>query len=205
MEGQKCVVLKDKREIRLNDDRDIVLSVVFYGETKYTFPVPDPSEGYGGGALFLSLSEEYLLFSYYSGQSEEAFTLFRIEEYDLEPVYESGCLYGEDASYIFSNREEFLYQTLRTGWWYADEAETDQNGNQFYKFGEINILDIKRKTLNRHSIHIYPPIGWKEEAADEGVFQLSKIVNPDALNVMMPWGEETLALPLKDIIVFKPE
>lgn len=204
MEEKKSVILNDKRKILLNDESDIVISVVSNGETKYTFPIPYPSEGYGGGTLVLSLSEKYLLFSYYSGQSEEAFTLFRINGYDLEPIYESGYLCGEGAGYIFSNSEEFLFQTLRTGWWYEEEAETDKTGNQFFEFGEINILDISKKILNKHSIHIYPSGERKEEVTDAGYFQLSKTVNNDILNVMMPWGEETLALPLEDIIVFKP-
>lgn len=205
MEGQKRVVLNDKREILLNDENDIVLSVVSNGETKYTFPVPYPSEGYGGGTLLLSLSEQYLIFTYYSGQSEEAFILFRIDSDVLKPIYESGYFYGEGASYIFSNSEKFLFQALRTGWWYEEEAETDKNGDPFYVFGEINVLDIMKKTLTKHSIHIYPSDSWKEEVTDEGSFQLTKIVNTNILHVMMPWGEETLALPLKDSIVFKPE
>lgn len=56
----------------------------------------------------------------------------------------------------------FLFQTLRTGWWCKDEAETDENGNQFYKFGEINVLDITKHTLKKHRIHIYPSGEWKE-------------------------------------------
>lgn len=204
MEGQKCVVLNDKREILLNDESDILLSVVSNQETKDTFLVPYPSAGYGGGTLLLSLSEQYLLFSYYSGQSEEAFILFKIEGYHLEPVYESGYLWGEGADYLFSDNEEFLFQTLRTGWWYKDEAKTDKNGTQFYKFGEINILDIKKKIFNKHSIHVDPPSDWKEEVTDEGVFQLSQIGNADILRLRLPWGEETLAFPLKDIIIFKP-
>lgn len=205
VEGQKCVVLSDKREILLNDEGDIVLSVVSNGETKFTFEIPYPLEGYGGGTLLLSLSEKYLLFSYYSGQSEEAFILFRIEGEALKTVYESGYLYGEGAGYIFSNNEEFLFQTLRTGWWYESEAEMDKNGNRFYEFGEINILNIMKKTLNKHRVQIYPSSDWKEEVTDEGDFLLSKIVNDDRISVIMPWGEEKLALPLKDVIVFKPE
>lgn len=203
MEGQKSVILNDKREVLLSDEGDIVISVVSNGETKYTFLVPYPLEGYGGGTLVLSLSEKYLLFSYYSGQSEEAFTLFRINGYELEPVYESGYLRGEGASYIFSNSEEFLFQALRTGWWYEEEAETDKNGNQFYEFGEINILDISEKVLNKHNIHIYPSIDWKEGVTDDGPFQLSKIENTNILNVMMPWGEENLTLPLEDIVILR--
>lgn len=205
MEVQKCIVLNDKREILLNDEDDIVLSVVFHGETKDTFHVPYPSGGYGGGTLFLSMSEKYLIFSYYSGESEEAFILFEIKGYNLEPVYESGYLFGEDANYIFSDSEEFLFQTLRTGWWCEEEAEIDKNGNQFYKFGEINRLNIRKRTMNNHSIHIYPSSTWRVGVTDEGSFYISKMTASNVLSIIMPWGEETLALPLQEIIALKME
>lgn len=205
MTGQKCVVLSDNRRILLNDESDIALSVVSDGVTKYVFSVPYPLEGYGGGALLLSSSEKYLLFSYYSGQSEEAFILFRIDENALEPIYESGYICGEDAGYIFSDSEAFLFQTVRTGWWYEEEAETDSFGDPFYEFGEINILDIRKKTLDRHCIHIYPSADWKEGATDAGAFRLSGTENDSTLHVRLPWGEEALALPLENPIIFKPE
>lgn len=203
MEGQKCIVLNDNRKILLNDESDIVISVIYGGEVKYAFPVSYPAEGYGGGTLYLSLSERYLLFSYYSGQSEEAFMVFRIDGYGLELLYESGYLCGEGAGYIFSDNEELLFQALRTGWWYEEQAETDKDGNQFYQFGEINVLDIRTKTFSKHCIHIYPSNEWKEEVTDEGEFLLSKTVNNDILYVIMPWGEGALGLPLKDVIIFK--
>lgn len=205
VEGHKCIVLSDKREILLNDESDIVLSVVSNGETKATFPVPYPSGGYGGGALSVSASEKYLLFSYYSGQSEEAFIVFRIAGDDLESVYESEYLFGEGADYIFSDDEALLFQALRTGWWYEEEAETDNNGNRYYTFGQTNVLDMGNKTFHKHSIHIYPASGWIEEVTDEGPFRLSETVPADTLSMIMPWGEETLALPLKDTIVFRQE
>lgn len=205
MEGQKCVTLSDNRQILLEDENDIVLSVVSGGETKVRLPAAYPSAGYGGGALSLSASEGYLLFSYCSGQSEEAFIVFRIAGDDLEPVYESGYLFGEGAGYLFSDDEAFLFQALRTGWWYEEAAETDKNGCSYYIFGQINVLDVENKTFWKHSIRVYPADDWIEEVTDEGPFRLCETVPGGALGVRMPWGKETLALPLQDPIVFRRE
>lgn len=205
MEDVKFVVLKDDQKIVLNDEEnDILLSIISDGETKYTFSVPWPSAGYGGGELFLSLSEQYLIFSYYSGQGDEAFMLFKIDNCSLELIYESGNLYGEGASYCFSNDEKFLLQTLRTGWWYDEsEAETDKDGNHFYEFGTIRVLDINKRTLNEHMIHVYPSSNWEEGITDNGPFEISKMVNDNMVNITMPWGEETFTFPLEKIILLK--
>ena len=204
MENGKVVVLQDNQRIILNDENDIFLSVISAGETKYTFPVPWPSTGYGGGELFLSSSEQYLILSYYSGEGDEAFMLFKIENCSLELIYESGYLYGEGASYCFSNDEKLLLQTLRTGWWYDEsEAETDKDGNHFYEFGSIRVLDINKKILNEHIIHVYPSSNWEEGITDNGPFELSGMVNDNMFKVTMPWGEETFTFPLEKIILLK--
>ena len=46
----------------------------------------------------LSPSERYLVFSYYSGQSEEAYILLEIQDSCLEFTYGSDYLYREGAS-----------------------------------------------------------------------------------------------------------
>lgn len=144
MEEIKNVVLTDQREIVLEDEDDIFLSVLADDNTKHTFSVPYPSAGYGGGPLLLSPSEQYLLFSYFSAQSQEAFRLFKIDNCQLELCFESGYMYGEDANSCFSSDEKRLLQTLRTGWWYAEMDEADENGDNFYKFGHINIMNMDK-------------------------------------------------------------
>ncbi|MDE7423028.1 MAG: hypothetical protein K2N51_04965 [Lachnospiraceae bacterium] len=205
MEKEKCVVLSDKREILLNDDDSISLSMISNGKTIHTFPVPYPLAGYGGGSLLLSLSEQYLLFSYYSGQSEEAYRLFKISNCGLECVYESGYHCGECASYIFSGNEEFLIQVLprSMGPWYMDDAETNKDGVAFFEFGEINILNMGNKILSKHLIYVYPSNDWNGDMTEEP-FYISEIVDDHILHIIMPWGEEELVLPLNDIIAFKP-
>ena len=206
MDEGRRVVLGGGREVVLEDEDDILLSVISDGETKFTFSVPYPEGGYGGGMLFLSESEQYLVFSYFSGQSEEAFLLFRIDGCNLEPIYHSEYCYGEDGNYYFSREEDFLVQTLRTGWWswFEEEAQTDSEGNPCYEFGLIQILDITKRELSRHVIHVYPSGDWEEET-DVGPFQISEIINDNTINITMPWGEEKFTFPFGDVIVVKPK
>ena len=108
------------------------------------------------------------------------------------------------VNYCFSNDEKFLLQTLRTGWWYDEsEAETDKDGNHFYEFGSIRVLDIDKGTLDEHMIHVYPSSNWEEGITDNGPFELSKMVNDSTFTITMPWGEETFSFPLEKIILLK--
>lgn len=196
-DSKQKVMLTDKREIVLNDDTDISVSIILDKEVKYTFPIPYPSCGYGGGSLLVSDSEQYLLFSYYSGECDEGFILFKVDGCNLEVIYESECFYGEGASYCFAQNESLLAQTLRTGWWYADEAQIDKNGKQFYQFGIIHILNIKEKIMKKYVIHVYPSTDWQEEITDNGAFVISEVVDDNILKVVTPWGEEIIELPIE--------
>lgn len=199
------LTLKDGREILLQDDKDIFLSVRSGHETLSSYPFTCPSGGYGGGTLLLSPSEQYLIFSFFSGQSEEGFSLFQIEDSRLVPLFESEYFYGEGASYLFSDDEGVLFQSLLGGFgpWYVEDAYQDEEGAPYFRYGEINILDVKSKSLSRHKFHVYPSESW--EAEIDGPSDISKITGGDTLHIAMPWGEETLTLPLEDTIVFRPE
>lgn len=206
MEG-KSIVLSDNRKILLNDDNDILISIISGGEIVHTFEAFCPSGGYGGGALLLSPSEQYLLFSYYSGESEEGYMIFKIHNSCLECVYDCGYLCGEGASYVFSDNEEFLFQALpeSVGPFYAEDAESDENGDLFFELCQINRLDIQNKTIDRHILRVFLPEHWDEDMAEEEPPRLTGIKDNRALCMAMAWGEEELAFPLEDVIVFRPE
>ena len=199
------LTLSDGREILLQDDEDISLLLRSKHEILCSYPFTCPSGGYGGGTLLLSPSEQYLIFSFFSGQSEEGFSLFHIEDSRLVPLFESEYFYGEGASYLFSDDEGVLFQSLLGGFgpWYVEDAYQDEEGAPYFRYGEINILDVKSKSLSRHKFHVYPSESW--EAEIDGPSDISKITGGDTLHIAMPWGEETLTLPLEDTIVFRPE
>ena len=202
MEEAKTVFLADGRKIILDDDDDLILSFVSNNKTADTCTVPYPSGGYGGGALQLSPSEKYLVFSYFSGESEEAFSLFGIENGRLKLLYDSGYLYGEDAHYSFVNDEKILVQTFRTEFWYKENAKTDENNDIYYEFGELNLFNLDTHELIRHTIHVYPSDNWEEEETDVGPFMFSEI-NGCQFSVIVPWGKVTFCEPLENILVVR--
>ncbi len=89
MDETNIVFLSDGRKVVLDDDDDIIISLVSNNTTEDTFVMSYPSGGYGGGSLQLSPSEKYLIFCYFSGQSEEAFSLLKIENGQLKSLYNS--------------------------------------------------------------------------------------------------------------------
>lgn len=203
MEETKIVFLADGRKVVLEDEDNILLSLVANDEVESTFQVSYPSAGYGGGSLLLSPSEHYLVFSYFSGESEEAFMLFKIDNKGLKFLYDSGYLYGEDANYCFVNKEKILIQTFRTGSWYEEDAEVDENGDKYYEFGIINIFNVETQELNTHNIRVYPSDDWEEEETDAGSFLFSEIINGNSFSVIMPWGKEIFHYPLQDIVAIR--
>jgi len=202
MDGTNIIFLSNGKSVVLNDDDDIIISLVSNNETEDTFVVPCPSGGYGGGSLQLSPSEKYLIFSYFSGESEEAFALLKIENGQLRFLYDSGYLYGEDAHYSFIDDETILVQTFRTGSWYKENAKTDESGDMYYEFGELNLFNLETHELNRHPIYVYPSEDWEEEKTDVGSFMFSEF-NDNQFTVVVPWGKETFCKPLSNILMVR--
>lgn len=202
----KSVILSDKREILLDDDNDITISIVCGDQIQYTLEISYPSCGYGGGSLLLSMSEQILLFSYYSGESEEGYMLFQIYPASLAFVYSSEILCGEGANYLFSDNDAFLFQMLpeSIGPWYCEDAEIDENGNMFFALCQINVLNIQAKTVNRHTIHVFPSNHWDNDFVEAQPPHFLELINNRILSIAMPWGTEKLSLPLDDTIIFNP-
>lgn len=201
----QAVALTDEKEIVLNDEKDISLSIIHKGEVVFVYCIPQTCD-YGNGGLLLSPSKRLLVFSCSSGQSSEMFMLFKIEENSLDLLYDSGDIYGEDGDICFFANEEYMLQILRTGWWYAGEQgeeQIDKNGNKFYEFGLINVLSIKEKILDKHIIHVYPADEWKAGRTDNGFFEISEITDK-TVSIIMPWGKEVFHYLLNDVVIIKP-
>ena len=199
------VVLADGRKVVLEDDQDISLSLVINDDMQDKCQFPHLSGNYGGGSLLLSPSERYVVFSYFSGESEEGFALLEIEGKHLRLLYDSDYLYGEDANYSFINQEKGLVQTFRTGAWYEEEAQTDENGDSYYQSGELNLLDLETNQLDRHTIVVYPSEDWVEEETDVGKFLFSHMEDGKSLCAEMPWGKEIFPYPLEETLVIRWE
>lgn len=196
------VTLADGSEIILQDDNDILLFLVSNDRVKDTFQFPHLSGNYGGGSLQLSSSEKYVIFSYFSGESEEGFALLEIVDSQFRLLYDSDYLYGEDANYSFADSEKILIQTFRTDSWYKENAETDENGDMYYAFGELNLLNLETFNLDRHTVLVYPSDDWIEEKTDVGVFLFSDMAD-GMLKIEMPWGSENFQYPLQETLVIR--
>jgi hypothetical protein len=208
-EEKTFVMLKDSREIRLNDSGDISLSIISNRKTMFNLTVQYPDCGYGGGFLYLSPSNTYLIFTFYSGQGDESFILYRITE-TLEEIYRL-CLCGEASSYGFSDDDKFLIQALPFAcceWWWLwedeyGEKEMDEQGRQYFDLGNVNVLDIENKDLSEHIIRIYPTDKWNPVREEYNPFWRPQLIENKKLEVSLPWGTETLDFPLKDIIIYE--
>ncbi len=196
------ITLTDGSKIILQDEDGLLLSFISNNKTKATYQLPYHSGGYGGGSLLLSPSEKYVIFSYFSGQSEEGFTLLEIVDNQFKFLYESGYLYGEAANYGFADNEKILVQTFRTDSWYKENAKTDKNGDLYYTFGELNLLNLETFNLERHTILVYPSDDWEEEETDVGTFLFTDIAD-GMLRAKMPWGNEIFQYPLQKTLVIK--
>lgn len=97
-----------------------------------------------------------------------------------------------------------MVQTFRTGAWYEENAEADENGDLYYEFGELNLFHIKTQELSRHTIHVYPSDDWEEEVTDVGTFAFSDL-NGSEFHVIVPWGKATFYAPLENVLVIRPE
>ncbi|MCL1912587.1 MAG: hypothetical protein FWG10_01570 [Eubacteriaceae bacterium] len=199
--------LKDSREIKL-DENELSISIFFAEKQLFCFPVPYPTAGYGGGSLYLSPSNLYLLFLYYSGQSEEAFILFSVND-KLDIIYKSGYLLGEGASYTFSKDEKLLVQGLPDicssyeEYDIEDFIAKDKNGRSYITFGHVNIVDIEKKGMSSHVIHVYSKGDWCF-LNKEFDFMSPKMTSSNELSLSLPWGDEILVLPLAEKIIFAP-
>lgn len=202
MEYRKSVVLSDGRKVVLEDGDAITLLLISDDRIEDRWEVSYPTGGYGGGSLRLSPTERYLVFSYFSGESEEAFCLLTIEDGRFTSVYNSGYLYGEDASYCFVRDETILIQTLRTGMWYKENVEKDSDGGIYYQFGELNLLDLETCEWSRHRIDVYPTDDWEEEKTDVGTFMFSDLAG-SIYHVIVPWGRAAFHAPLESRLVIK--
>ena len=68
-------------------------------------------------------------------------------------------------------------------------AEIDENGDTYYDFGELNLLDVEKHELQRHKIRVYPSDDWEKEKTDVGDFAFYDM-NNNQCNVTFPWVKQ---------------
>ncbi|WP_290580517.1 hypothetical protein [Ketobacter sp.] len=203
----KTVTLDDGKTIELNAT-ELSINLIFNGNVIDSHTLGYPSAGFGGGSIHLSPTKTKLVFAYYSGQSEEAFSIFEIGN-QLKALYESEYFFGEAASYCFSPNETTFVQAIPrscTEWWLPWEdgdIEDDELCKGYFEFCEINILDLKNLKLNNCVVRLVPDANWKppEKAGDP--FLHEKMPSEETLEIGFPWGKKVLALPLPKVVIYE--
>ena len=168
-------------------------------EERIDFPYPDA--GFGGGALALSPSERLLLFSYFSGQSEEAYRLISTEP-QLRELGSCPYLFGEAASYAFSPDEQTMLMALPASCtpWEKDHLQEDRSGNLFLDFGLLRLHRVVDDVATQHSLRVYFEEAWEPDSDDYDPDLQPEIDNEGSVTITLPWGRVKLAAPISDIV-----
>ncbi|HEX7378803.1 MAG TPA: NADAR family protein [Pirellulales bacterium] len=171
------------------------------GSMEERLEFPYPNAGIGGGSLTLSPSERLLLFSYFSGQSEEAYRLISTGP-NLRQLGSCEYLSGEAASYAFSPDEQLMLLALPASCTPRERAELekDASGNLFLEFGRLRVHRIADDVATQHSICVYFDEAWEPNRDDYDAELYPEINNQGDVKITLPWETINLAAPISDIV-----
>jgi hypothetical protein len=165
--------------------------------------LPYPTHGLGGGRILLSPTERLAVFAYSSGQSEEAYDVFRVSDM-ITRVGGVPYEYGREASYGFSQDERLLVMALPRlsyEWWSlveCEEALPDGRGNLVVEFGRVRVHDLSTGHVSAHELRAVVREGWRapdsEDAYDAALHP--RFTADQQLSLSLPWGEARVPLPL---------
>ena len=170
------------------------------GEAK----IPYPSHGLAGGHFIVSPSQRFAVLSMFSGQSEEGYELFRIDD-SVSRIGSLPYQVGEVASFCFSADESILVMALPSRcseWWLTweeGEAEPDGEGRHVFPFGQIQVHEIGTRSSSVHELRVSVPEDWQPTRQDYDP-DLKPHFTAHGLALSMPWGVVQLPLPLAPII-----
>jgi hypothetical protein len=172
--------------------------------------LPFPNAGLGGGHIVLSSSERFALLSTFSGQSEEGYELFRLDD-RITLVARLSYQFGEAASYCFSPDESLLVMALPSScieWWSPwdeGEAEPAEEGRSCFNFGLLTVQDTATARISFHELAVTVPAAWQPSRAEYDPDLRPRFFGDRRLGLSMPWGEIELPLPLPERVVLLVE
>ena len=204
------LLLSDQRLVSVcTTEEPFTLKIENAGLVVDSLEIQYPEGGFAGGSLKASTTQAFFVFSYYSGQSEECFQLFRIKP-KLHEVAASGYMYGEASSCAFSPDEKILVFALPfscSEWWQAwddEEVGVDDAGHRFLDFGVLCLQPTEGGNFSTHTLRITPPDSWAPKREDYDPFLKPDFRAINSLAVSMPWGVEVLTLPLNEVVHLTP-
>jgi len=170
-----------------------------------TCEIPNSKYGIAGGSFVISPSERFAIFHYYSGQSEEAYALFRLAD-GFTHLASQDYLHGEVASFCFSADESIMIMALPrtyTDWWETLEEgdpEPDGEGRNLHEFGLVHFLEIATGQKMDHQIKISVPEELIPPQIEYDHDWKPKFLQNGGIGLSMPWGEVELPRELPGIV-----
>lgn len=170
-----------------------------------------PRYGLGGGRLLGSPSGRYLVFSHYSGQSEESYRVFDIGE-GIRRTKILEYHGGESAGFAFSADERLLVSAIPlycVNWWELMESDRDSlplddDERPYFEFGVVVTHDLEKESRAVTEIRVRADEDWSAHR-EEYEPELDPVLTSDAkLRLSMPWGPVELAMPLPTAVNLQP-
>jgi hypothetical protein len=155
--------------------------------------------------IFLSPSERFVVLSVFSGQSEERYDLFRVDE-GLERVGGVPYQFGEVANYCFSEDEAFLVMALPatcSEWWVlSEDGEPEPGDGEHVSFGFATVLfhNIKDANISVHQVRVAVPADWSSAELNYEPDLHPRLATGSRLLLAMPWGDTEVALPMAPVV-----
>lgn len=204
-------------QLELSDDTRIVVTVLPRWEgitvrrlddegVLEQIDFPCPTAGIGGGRIIASPSERLILISLFSGQSEEGYELFVLDN-GMRKVASQEYEFGESASYCFSPDESHVVMALPftcSEWWSPwDDGQVEplDRGRLAFDFGQLRIQEIATGHVCVSTIRISAPESWSPERRDYDEDMRPRFLPDGTLALSMPWRDIVTSVPPPATIV----
>ena len=162
--------------------------------------LPYPKAGLAGGHFVLSPSQHLAVLSIFSGQSEEGYELFRLND-SIARITGLPYQVGEFASFCFSSDEALLVMALPfrcSEWWLPwdeGEAHADGQGRFTFGFGQVRVHDIAKGDVSVHEMQLSAPATWHPSRVEYDPDLRPTFLSADRLQLWVPWGPIVLPFP----------
>ncbi|MEO0326846.1 MAG: hypothetical protein AAF447_28145 [Myxococcota bacterium] len=205
-EPAEVVEASDGTRIRLELGRELVV-VAQAAKSRHFAALPFPTAGLGGYGFVLSPSERWLAFTYYSGQSEEAYHLMTLP--DLELRWSLPYVFGESGLGLprFTPDETKFV----TAWAinpgliveshaariHRGELPPDARTSRAHRieWGRVHVRELATGATQECAMHVQMPVGSVERRDPESWPRLSAAAD-DWVVVDTGWGDDVrIALP----------
>ncbi|MEM9070018.1 MAG: hypothetical protein AAGE52_16035 [Myxococcota bacterium] len=172
----------------------------------HEFAVPHLQGNLGGGKIIVSPSARVAVLSCYSGQSEQAYDTFDLQDGGLAHRGGLSWTVGMGAYFAFSDDEDRLLMGCPAtcmnwweGWWSAELVPGDESKSEFY-FGTLVDHDLAAAHLSISEVWVRGANEW-EPAETPGPTVLRPVLHHQAAELELPFGRVRDELPFPARII----